>query len=122
MTTPQSSQSPGGLGERELLELAAKAAGIPLIELNGVLHFADSALGDEWRPHEDDGQALRLAVELGICIEFTSCADGAPVVYCGPDHQRRDWPMTPNFPDPFKETRRAIVRAAAATASERRSS
>lgn len=70
-------------------------------------------IDDPWNPRDSDRDAFRLAVRCGICIEFTSCVDDAPVVYCGLDYQRRDWPMTPNFPDPFKATRLAITRAAA---------
>lgn len=109
--------------DREMLELAAKAADLKVkawwerypgewwadLEVHRELNDPPTV----WSPLHDDGDALRLAVRCGICIEFTSCVDDAPVVYCGLDYQRRDWPMTPNFPDPFKATRRAITRAAA---------
>ena len=110
--------------DRELLELAAKAAG-----LNFHGHRADhgncyvSTTGDiddwfVWSPLTDDGDALRLAVRLELCIEFGSCEDDAPVVYCGRAMDRRDWPRYPNFPDSGAATRRAIVRAAAALAQK----
>ncbi len=57
--------------DKELLEMAARAAGIRL-EYNG----ADGAviLPDcvVWRPLLDDGDALRLAVALEIGIDFFS--------------------------------------------------
>lgn len=63
------------MDDRELLELAAKAAGYavdcgfedcPLI-------FGEDAGPDgprEWNPLTDDGDALRLAVKLGIQLHF----------------------------------------------------
>ncbi|NOV27399.1 hypothetical protein E5S69_28260 [Cupriavidus necator] len=98
--------------DRDLLVLAAKAAGMRLMrtpDVGGVFVLD----GREWNPLEDDGDALRLAVSLHICIEFGYCADDAPIVYCGRSEYRRDWPQMANFPDPYKATRRAIVRAAA---------
>lgn len=60
--------------DRELLELAAKAAGMTI-----VARREDGALGlDEicswWNPLADDGDALRLAVKLRISIaEYGNC-------------------------------------------------
>ncbi len=100
--------------DRELLELAARAAGyeVEFMPMSGANIVSGPRVG-LWRPLEDDGDALRLAVELGICVEFGDCADDAPVVYAGIAHERRDWPMWPRFPDAMAATRRAIVRAAA---------
>lgn len=66
-----------------------------------------------WNPLASDSDALRLAVKLGICIEFGDCLDDSPVVYCGPAVDRLDWPMTSMSPDFLAATRRAITRAAA---------
>jgi hypothetical protein len=81
--------------DRELLEKAAKAAGYTIVMSvyqPGHLFLRE---GDHenrlWNPLTDDGDALRLAVKLGITV-------------C-----RQTW-----FPDPYAVTRRAIVRAAAA--------
>jgi len=102
--------------DRELLELAAKAAGLlwrgyssigePLININ---------LGEPtvWNPLKSNSDAFRLAVALHICVEFGHCLDDAPVVSCGLLEDRGEWPMTPNFPNSQAATRRAIVRAAA---------
>jgi len=101
--------------DRELLDLAAKAAGhqTKSDRLNVWLVEDDGSPVERWNPLADDSQALRLAVKLRICLEFTHCADDAPVIYCGRDIERRNWPMVPNFPDANATTRRAIVMAAA---------
>lgn len=95
------------MDDRELLELAAKAAGIkhPGGEhcINGPAVWDCEALR-WWRPLTDDGDALRLAVKLKLIVEVGSCwlSKYGPVF--GEDV----------LPDPLSATRRAIVRAAAA--------
>lgn len=61
--------------DRELLELAAKAAGSDVFELDGgwVQKIGKEIDGLErwvgrWNPLEDDGDALRLAVKLEMQI------------------------------------------------------
>ena len=97
------------MNDRELLELAAKAASINFYTPEG---------GDTpwcgrgfylrgcvvWNPLEDDGDALRLAVQLFRNIHFWYFENSVSVgnelrVACGDD--------------PCAATRRAIVRAAA---------
>lgn len=101
--------------DRELLELAAKAAGVTGEWCDcqdcghgGVLTPDDN--GKQWNPLADDGDALRLAVKLRL--EIQRSRDGARV-YAGPSN---DAPyvesITPGA-DEFVATRRAIVRAAA---------
>ena len=104
--------------DREILELAAKAAGIQLEwrynwrgnELDEPWHD-----GSVWEPQNDDGQALRLAARLGIAIQFYRNAPpelGLPrecAVSVTPD---RRW-FSESGPDENAATRRAIVRAAA---------
>ena len=51
--------------DRELLELAAKAAGYPP-EWHGSIKIETANGTRKWSPLEDDGDALRLAVKLGI--------------------------------------------------------
>lgn len=104
--------------DRELLELAAKAAGYKLSFYNGYavnvtdFHPAQNVHGaKQWNPLTDDGDALRLAVKLGIEVAARhdqSRADsiGLPVVY------------EPHCEDPYAATRRAIVRAAAEIGKE----
>ena len=96
--------------DRELLEHAAKAAGI---EGGYVAQFVGNhAIGGiwilkenrGWNPLTDDGDALRLAVKLGLWV------------YCGKNISV-DWNgklfEEPIGDDPYAATRRAIVRAAA---------
>ena len=62
--------------DRELLELAAKAAGV---EHPGGEHCVNGpALWDIehkrwWRPLTNDGDAMRLAVQLGFVVEPGKC-------------------------------------------------
>ena len=84
--------------DKELLELAAKAAGIdwfddPAAKHGRGLHMKS---GPFWNPLIDDGDAFRLAINLGI--------DVAKV-------QIKFWDK--HSINPYATTRRAIVRAAA---------
>lgn len=53
--------------QRELLELAAKAAGIHFWEMGGTLFAAH---GKSWNPATDDGDGARLEEVLGIDVEW----------------------------------------------------
>ena len=90
------------MNDRELLELAAKAAGEPYFEHapEGGLYLSN---GDDWNPLEDDGDALRLAVKLNMSI--------AVGVAMGDAGASTEFDLSDN--DPYAATRRAIVRAAA---------
>ena len=90
--------------DRELLELAAKAAGIwsDTDHSNGML----KTNGQYWNPLTDDGDALRLAVKLRICIFI-----GTDTVEAYTN--KEDGKLQINEGDFFSATRRAIVRAAA---------
>ena len=62
--------------DREMLELAAKAAGIE--HLSGEYYVSGPELWDIerkrwWRPLTNDGDALRLAVQLGFSVEPGRC-------------------------------------------------
>jgi len=97
--------------DRELLEAAAEAAGIA-IEWDGDLPIPfGSAIA--WNPLTDDGDALRLAVKLGIDLQFANRATWI-ARETGPRAVRLD--HEPHRDDPCAATRRAIVRAAAAIA------
>jgi hypothetical protein len=98
--------------DRELLELAAKAAGVELIQMPpGVYRNATGAKPENnafglptWNPLTDDGDALRLAVKLEIDLAF----EGSPDIVWADDN----W-SEPAGVDRQAATRRAIVRAAA---------
>lgn len=117
--------------DRELLEAAARAAGIKVGDaadsearaLSGPgLWFHNDARNHpmcrkpsrpgnvSWDPLNDDGDALRLAVKLGLQLDLR---DPETHVF-GPPSGRIDEYHTAG--DPFAATRRAIVRAAAALA------
>ncbi len=101
--------------DRELLELAAKAAGIECWRT-----FIDEKWGSGflmagklWNPLTDDGDALRLAVQLELDIEIyktsTHVYDDRSEKTFEEDHDG----------DPYAATRRAIVRAAAALGADK---
>jgi len=100
--------------DRELLEDAARAAGIELP------HFLPYGVDDwmrEWNPLDDDGDALRLAVSLKIDIEFFEQPKSKTYAsnYAAPDDMNPC--MEFHADDSYAATRRAIVRAAAAMAA-----
>lgn len=98
------------MDDRELLELAARAAGISggwgekLDYHNGVVDLTDYWVLDGedlffWNPLADDGDALRLAVKLSLIPGYMRHSDMHMTIYEGDAK--------------LAETRRAIVRAAA---------
>ncbi|EPD8436091.1 TPA: hypothetical protein ACSQFI_003579 [Pseudomonas aeruginosa] len=97
------------MNDRELLELAARAAGIdpvlaePINLSTGVEYY--------WNPRDDDGDALRLAVKLRLDITFYN---GFQEVAAEPSNGDGMNPSQEVFiEDPYAATRRAITRAAA---------
>jgi len=103
------------MSDKELLELAAKAAGWNIFYRADEPDYhlwrnADEALIDRhWNPLTDDGDAQRLAVKLGIIIQHQP--DQAVVVTWSA-HVDADYTEAYKD-DPYAATRRAIVRAAA---------
>lgn len=101
--------------DRELLELAAKAAGIVLNfpQDYGGADFLSPTNVDGWKiwnPLTDDGDALRLAVVLGLELTMPKYKGFGTSV----EHQRGSFVGCTAFDDDaFKQTRRAIVIAAA---------
>lgn len=95
---------------RELLELAAKAAGMKFDwrGLYGILPaiFSDDDEPTKWNPLDDDGDALRLAVKLRMEVyiyeDNTQAIDEN--LFCASAYQ---------IHDEFSTTRRAIVLCAA---------
>ena len=111
--------------DRELLEAAAKAAGLAFkwrsgdpkwgAEHVGAAIYDDGALVP-WNPLADDGDALRLAVRLNLAVNQYP-------IYENPKHSvlvqlkslddSRFSAVEPHNGDHYAATRRAIVRAAA---------
>jgi hypothetical protein len=98
--------------DRELLELAAKAANIQ--------HMGYAPAGllfghrGPWNPLTDDGDALRLAVKLRLDIGFPRSSDNLIWALGRHGDVCREYPKN----DPYAATRRAIVRAAAEIGKE----
>lgn len=104
--------------DRELLELAAKAAGIDIHpDEKGLWLMTRFETWDEWNPLEDDGDALRLAVKLDIDIR----QDGNTVEAYGALAGQDIFATERSAPNPYAATRRAIVRAAAALGESQQS-
>ena len=112
------------MSDRELLEAAAKAAGIELV-WGGIYYIGpdevdctdvpykksiDTDVSDEyWNPLTDDGDALRLAVKLRLMVHISGVlVDG---VHVQSEHGAAK-ELYGN--DPYAATRRAITCAAAA--------
>ena len=96
--------------DRELIEAAAKAAGVYLApEWRGHHKHLPG-----WNPLEDDGDALRLAIELRIEVGFSGFRVWAVQPY---KNARAEETETMGY-SVEEATRRAIVRAAAAIGKE----
>ena len=101
------------MNDRELLEKAAKAAGwvswdwlaAPMLNV-----YDANGRHDLFNPLTDDGDALRLAVQLRMRVDSWGVGAGAVVII-----DNRAQVAEPHYgDDPGRATRRAIVRAAAA--------
>ena len=110
--------------DRELLELAAKAAEIelePYKEGRKPHQLIEHESGEGsipvlWNPLTNDGDAFRLAMKLNMSIAYNTDPDGAFAQVAVPWHEDflgywwNEW----LHKDAAAATRRAIVRAAAA--------
>jgi hypothetical protein len=105
--------------DRELLKLAAKAAGIKglrYVKRKPIQGGYRTGLWSNlyeycWNPLSDSGDALRLAVKLRLRLS-TVCNDGNASVASATD-MYLDAHVEEHNGDPCAATRRAIVRAAA---------
>jgi hypothetical protein len=95
------------MNDRELLDAAAKAAGIELTGSDRAAWVNGSSYG--WNPLTDDGDALRLAVKLRMALDIGG--GGQVQALCGEPECTEA--VEDIEPDPCAATRRAIVRAAA---------
>jgi hypothetical protein len=105
--------------DRELLELAAKAAGVRHIEYTndyngcyGIVMCDEHGMhGNTWNPLTDDGDALRLAVTLDMVIDLFLMEVKVKIgwSYGSPNFYTEDIMSG----DVMSAIRRAIVRAAA---------
>lgn len=108
--------------DRELLELAAKAAGLVIdkkwqAERDLICNHDTASLflvdgSTAWNPLKDDGDALRLAVKLQLGISVPPVVDGRieVVTFYGHIISIVEYPQND---DRQAATRRAITRAAA---------
>lgn len=115
------------MSARELLELAAKAAGFnfywsveepSMIERFGRFVGSDAFGGMlvKWNPLNNDGDAFRLAVKLKMVLDTDyngGSVAGNCNVECNYDAPEFGYQEGNGKKDPYAATRRAIVRAAA---------
>jgi hypothetical protein len=106
--------------DKDLLELAAKAAGVTKTYDDGGEFFVRPGCEfQEWNPMDDDGDAFRLAVKLRLQID---CMGRAVAVGYGKARQtlQREHEVGGYYDttDELTATRRAIVRAAASIGKE----
>ena len=106
------------MSEREMLEMAARAAGMQgdfaLDDDDRVIHceargFMLGYSRGWWNPLADDGDALRLAVRLEIQAGYTEFSGEGVALWNRGNCQAREYGPD----DPCAATRLAIVRASA---------
>ena len=101
--------------DREMLELAARAAGYSF-KWGKDWHDKGVPLVDDksWNLLDDDGDAFRLAVKLRMVVDTDynggANAGNAAVDFGEPEYGYQEGQ---GKPDPYAATRRAIVKAAA---------
>lgn len=93
------------MSDKELLRLAAKAAGYDYHDGGGYIEFR--GMLRNWNPLTDDGDAFRLAVHLSISVIVNKSSVSAVSEECSfTEHMGLQMGA-------YSATRRAIVRAAA---------
>ena len=106
--------------DRELLELAAKAAGISFfVDSHGRgMEMHANLMPCPWNPLTDDGDALRLAEQCSLTV----CMDGIGTVSACDERRKDEIFVTQSIHEcggsRITATRRAIVRAAASIAQK----
>jgi len=105
------------MSDRELLESAARAAGIDHWSTNSPDGLVLGVGRDGpmiWNPLTDDGDALRLAVKLDISVRQQFAVVEADYPWTDEEFNERTTLCEAALDDYCAATRRAIVRAAAA--------
>lgn len=105
--------------DRELLELAAKAAGYDIDwndwrDCGSHIEYRMRGTTRYWNPLPSDGDALRLAVKLNIDFSGNDYDIGFTDRWAQAVYGDNKAVQEPYGTDPYAATRRAIVRAAAA--------
>lgn len=102
------------MNTEDMLERAAKAAGIELIDraLGAAGYVIDGA--KYWNPLANDDDAFRLALSLNMSIDIDE-HESSTYVYAGSVSRSYAWELWRD--DKAAATRLAIVRAAAALSS-----
>jgi hypothetical protein len=104
--------------DKELLEAAARAAGIELQGWDGGRAYVSNPYTRLWNPLTSDGDALRLAVKLGLAIRvLEKCVfvESDPETLLAFSNISE---LEMFGADRYAATRRAIVRAAAEIGKE----
>ncbi|HCE5959975.1 hypothetical protein [Pseudomonas aeruginosa] len=115
------------MNDRTLLELAARAAGIKArwfkvnqwrqVGGNRMQTGQDDVFGTHhrkpWNPLTDDGDALRLAVKLGLTVDIDLDESWTEIDYTADYQDKEIREGHGGGTDPYGATRLAIVRAAA---------
>lgn len=99
--------------DKELLELAAKAAGYEFSDYPNDDDLWIPELNAWWNPLAFDGQALRLAVKLRLIILPGSGTEGDNGTIIVDSYTDAECAEEEFGDDPYAATRRAIVRTAA---------
>jgi hypothetical protein len=108
------------MSDRELLEAAAKAAGIEvriyhdMVVERGTDCVCVDHRGFKWNPLTNSGDAFELAVKLRLTV---NCSYDE-VALCGQEFTQKEVFLERNGEDPLAATRRAVVRAAAEIGKE----
>lgn len=101
--------------DREMLGLAAKAAGHDLVYVGdsgaAVIRTPDGHI--VWNPRDDSGDALRLAVRLRLDVLFHETEVEVVATHDGDHHNVCPWAIEPLGTDADAATRLAILRCAA---------
>ncbi len=113
----------------ELLEKAAKSIGLEYVKpaagyggefgliagVKTLRSMEDWRGATTWNPLADDGDALRLAVKLGLDVCIDTKLEPEPITYVVgfAEHTSRTFEAAVHHGDPYVATRRAITSAAA---------